>query len=337
MTSTFWRNAWRYRARAYRHTFWDAGTSLSHVFGVAVSLRLPARLVLGYADASVNALLGVDGEREAVVAVCALGHGASAPPPPAHVDPITHPTESLSHREVTFADIPRMHAASCLGSGEDAATWRSAPLRRTLPPAQRSVIPLEPFALDRLPQAPIEEVILARRSRRRYDTDRPITFEQFSTVLDRSARGFAADCLALDSPPVHDQYLIVNAVAGLAPGIYLHRVQERTIEPLRSGDYRADAAHLAFDQSYAGDAHVNSYYLTELSPVLATYGNRGYRLAQLEAALYAGRLHLAAEALGLGAVGSTSFDNEVVDFFSPRAADASFMFVTVFGARRRRV
>jgi nitroreductase len=81
---------------------------------------------------------------------------------------------------------------------------------------------------------------------------------------------------------------------------------------------------------------VNSYYLTELSPVLATYGNRGYRLAQLEAAIYAGRLHLVAEALGLGAVGSTSFDDEVVDFFSPRAADASYMFITVFGARRRR-
>jgi hypothetical protein len=51
--------------------------------------------------------------------------------------------------------------------------------------------------------------------------------------------------------------------------------------------------------------------------------------------LHAGRLHLAAQALGLGAVGSTSFDDEVVDFFSPRAANASYMLITVFGARRR--
>ena len=336
MTSTFWRNAFRYRARAYRHAFWDAGTALAHVLGVAASLHLPARLVLGFADQAVNALLGVDGEREAAVAICSLGHGLSAPSPPAHLHPIAHPTEPLSQREVTFADIPRMHAASCLSSGEDAAAWRGAPLRRTLPPAQGNVIPLEPRALDGLPQAPIEEVILARRSVRHYDTDRPITFEHFSTALDRSARPFAADCLALDSPPLHDNYLIVNTVAGLSPGIYLHRTREGTIEPLRSGNYRDDAAHLAVDQSYAADAHVNSYYLTELGPVLATYGNRGYRLAQLEAALYAGRLHLAAQALGLGAVGSTSLDDEVVAFFSPRAADASYMFITVFGARRRR-
>jgi SagB-type dehydrogenase family enzyme len=37
ITSTFWRNAFRYRARAYRHTFWDAGTSLANVLGVAAS------------------------------------------------------------------------------------------------------------------------------------------------------------------------------------------------------------------------------------------------------------------------------------------------------------
>jgi SagB-type dehydrogenase family enzyme len=336
MTSTFWRNAWRYRARAYRHTFWDAGTSLSNVLGVAASLQLPACLVLGFADNAVNALLGVDGEREATIVLCSLGRGAPAPAAPAHLHPVAHPTEPVSRREVTFAEIPRMHAASSLGSGEEAAAWRRAPLRRTLPPTQSRAIALEPLADDRLPEAPIEQVILARRSSRHYDTDRPLAFELFSTVLDRSSRGFAADCLALDSPPLHDNYLIVNAVAGLEPGIYLHRAQEGAIELLRSGDYRADAAHLAFDQSYAADAHVNSYYLTELGPVLATYGNRGYRLAQLEAALYAGRLHLAAQALGLGAVGSTSFDDEVIDLFSPRAAVASYMFITVFGARRRK-
>jgi SagB-type dehydrogenase family enzyme len=334
LTSTFWRNAFRYRARAYRHTFWDAGTSLSNVLGVAASLNLPGRVVLGFADAAVNALLGVDGEREAAIAVCALGQGSHAPAPAAHLEPIEHPTEPLSSAEVTFADIPRMHAASSLASGEASATWRRTLLQRTLPRVTGSVISLEP--LDAVPDAPIEEVILARRSRRQYDTERSITFQQFSTVLDRSARGFAADCLALDSPPVHDNYLIVNAVEGLSPGIYMHRSREGTLEPLRSGNFRADAAHLAFDQVYAGRAHVNSYYLTELRPLLATYGNRGYRLAQLEAALYAGRMHLAAEALGLGAVGSTSFDDEVVEFFSPRGAGASFMFVTVFGARGRR-
>jgi nitroreductase len=228
-----------------------------------------------------------------------------------------------------------MHAASSLASGEEAAAWRSAPLHRTLSPARGATFALTPLAPDAAPRTPIEDVILGRRSRRKYETEHPITFEQFSTVLDRSSRGIPADCLAHGGPPLHDNYLIVNAVEGLEPGVYLHRVQDRKVELLRAGQYRSDAAHLAFDQEYAGDAHVNSYYLTELGPVLEVYGNRGYRVAQLESALYAGRLHLAAEVLGLGAVGSTAFDDEVIEFFGPRAAAASFMFITVFGARRR--
>src|SRR5262249_54132616 len=49
-TSTFWRNAWRYQERAYRHVYWDAGTLLANVLAVAASEDLPARIVLGYAD-----------------------------------------------------------------------------------------------------------------------------------------------------------------------------------------------------------------------------------------------------------------------------------------------
>jgi SagB-type dehydrogenase family enzyme len=343
MTSTFWRNAWRYKARAYRHTFWDTGTSLANFLAVAASLDLPTRVVLGYADAAVNALLGVDGEREAAVAVCAVGRVASTPvkgtgarAAEADVPSIAHATEPVSRAEVTFASIPRMHDASSLSDGDEAADWRRQPLRRNPASPQQEPIPLAPLSDERLPSAPIEDVILARRSTRHYDTQHPTSFDLFSTVLDRSVRGFSADCLAAGASPLHDGYLIVSAVEGLTPGVYLHRATEGSIEPLRSGDFRAEAAHLAFDQQYAADAHVNSYYLTDLGPVLERYGNRGYRFAQLEAALYAGRLYLAAQALGLGAVGSTSFDDEVVDFFSPRAAGASYMFVTVFGARRRR-
>ena len=73
MTSTFWRNAWRYRERAYRHTYWDAGTSLSHILAVAASAHVATELVFGYADPLVNALLDVDGVRESTVALVALG------------------------------------------------------------------------------------------------------------------------------------------------------------------------------------------------------------------------------------------------------------------------
>jgi SagB-type dehydrogenase family enzyme len=182
---------------------------------------------------------------------------------------------------------------------------------------------------------PIEEIISKRRSTRHYDTGTPIPFDAFSTLLDRSARGFASDCLAPAAPPLHDQYLIVNSVESLQPGVYRLHPGRSAIELIRQGEFRPHAQRLAVDQAYAADAHVNSYYLAELDPVLQRYGNRGYRVAQLEASLYGSRLHLGTHALGLGAVGSTSFDDEVVDFFTPADTSASYMFVVVFGKRRR--
>ena len=41
-------------------------------------------------------------------------------------------------------------------------------------------------------------------------------------------------------------------------------------------------------------------------------------------------------AVGVRAVGSTSLEDEVVDFFSPRAAGSSSLLVTAFGLRRSR-
>jgi SagB-type dehydrogenase family enzyme len=181
-----------------------------------------------------------------------------------------------------------------------------------------------------------EDLIRKRRSTRNYDTEVAIGFDAFSTLVDRASRGVATDCLASNALPLHDQYLIVNRVEGLETGVYRVHPDRQAIELVRPGTFRAEAQRLAVDQAYAGDAHVNSYYLADLDPVLAHYGNRGYRVAQLEAALYGSRLHLATHALGLGAVGSTSLDEEVVEFFTPGNADASYLFVVVFGKRRRR-
>ena len=335
MTSTFWRNAWRYKGRAYRHTFWDAGTTMANLLSVAASIELPTRIVLGYADGAVNDLLGVDGQREATIALCAVGRTERPAPTSPALEPLDYPVRAISPREVEFPVIGMLHQASMLPSGAGAAAWRAEPLRRTPATPAGPATALQPLATNDLPEIRIEEVIFKRRSTRNYDTDVEIPFDAFSTLLDRSSRGFAADCLASDALPLHENYLIVNGVAGIEPGVYRHHPRRGEVEQIRTGNFRQKAQWLAVDQEYAGHAHVNSYYLTRLDPVLERYGNRGYRLAQLEPAIYAGKLHLGTHMLGLGAVGSTSLDDEVVDFFSPPAEGSSYMFVVVFGKRRR--
>ena len=335
MTSTFWRNSWRYRERAYRHAFWDAGTSLSHILAVAASANVGTRLVFSYSDSAVNALLDVEGCRESTVALVALGHSDAAPPPAPAFGALDLPTRRLSPAEVTWHAITDVHEASSLGSGADAAAWRARRWRRPAPEPTGELIELRPLPVDRLDPRPVEQLIFRRRSTRNYDTDVEIGFDAFSTLLDRSTRGVASDVLT-PGAPLTDLYLIVNAVEGLTPGIYLHHPQHGAVELIRAGTFREEATRIAADQRYAGNAHVNLYYLAHLPSILDRYGDRGYRLAQLEGALHAGKLHLGTHALGLGAVGSTSFDDEVIDFFSPHAAGKDYMFVTVFGKRRRK-
>src|SRR4029453_11399857 len=74
---SFWRNSWKYRARTYRHSFWDAGTILANLLAAANARTLPAHLAIGFADDLVNTLLDVDTNRE--VALFLVGLGAEAP------------------------------------------------------------------------------------------------------------------------------------------------------------------------------------------------------------------------------------------------------------------
>src|SRR5262245_3615477 len=53
-TGTYWRNAWKYRARTYRHFGWDNGTILANLLAMTAALQIPSRVVLGFVDSEVN-------------------------------------------------------------------------------------------------------------------------------------------------------------------------------------------------------------------------------------------------------------------------------------------
>jgi hypothetical protein len=242
------------------------------------------------------------------------------------------PIRPYSARTVTFPEIGRLHRASSLASGQAAARWRNGTPAAIERPAGEEGIQLDPLASGDLPRASIGDVILGRRSTRHFAA-RPVPFDLFSTALDRAGRPIDVDWPG-GAPPPFAIYLIVNAVERVPAGVYRFHPALGQIEALRLGDERAMAVQLAARQRYVGAAGVNVYYLTNLERLLSQAGERGYRVAQLLSALSASRLHLAASALGLGAVGSTSADDEVVAFFEPHWLDA-YLFVTVFGVPAR--
>src|ERR1700693_5415824 len=79
-TATYWRNAWKYQDRTYRHFGWDNGTLLANLLAVGTALGLPAKVVCGFVDDTVTALLDVDPQREVAFSLLPLGYGSDLPP-----------------------------------------------------------------------------------------------------------------------------------------------------------------------------------------------------------------------------------------------------------------
>jgi SagB-type dehydrogenase family enzyme len=330
-TCTSWRNAWKYRARAYRHCFWDAGTLLANAFAVMAALSIPTRLVAGFIDAEVNRLLDLDTAREVALALVPLGFqvsevaGAVVSSPPLHLT-----TVQLSKTEVQYPSIGAMHAASSLLTEEEVRTWRGAALRVRADEPTGQLFPLLRVPDVELSPAPLESVIRRRGSTRHFARE-PITFAQLSALLVRATRGTRADFLTPAEASLTEIYLIVNAVDGLPPGAYVLHRDRLMLELLHEGNFRREAGYLGLGQQLPADASVNIYCLTDLAAVLSCFGNRGYRAAQLEAAIIGGKCYLAAYGLDLGATGLTFFDDDVTEFFSPHAAGKSVMFLTAVG------
>lgn len=331
-TSVFWRNAWKYAARAYRHAYWDVGTMLPNTLAVAAAAGVAARLVLAFADAAVADLLGLDLERESAIALVAVGRGAPAPASAPAAAPLRLPTEPYSAREIDFPLIREAHRATLLASGEAAADWRAAATDEPETPPAGPLIPL-PLTAGALPQEPIEAVILRRGSTRRFARE-PIALDALAVLLDRATRGLPSDALGTAGIPFNQAYLIANGVAGLPPGAYrYHRTGHALalLRPVPEAVARVQAARLALDQALGGDAAVDVFFLADLDRVLAARGGRGYRLAHLAAALVAGRLYLGAYALGLGATGLTFYDDETAHFFAPDAGWPIVTFLIAIG------
>jgi len=334
--STFWRNAWKYQSRAYRHCYWDNGTILANLLAAAAARKIPAKVVLGFVDAAVNQLLGLDSQREAPISLVAVGEASPrriglSPP----LEPLALEITALSKKEVEYPAMRAMNEASSLESEEEVVAWREGTEKaegKRIKDNDESddrhfaLTPLEDAAM---PQDTIEDVIVRRGSTREFSRE-SITFTQLAMMLERATRGIQADFVTTGEL-LNDLYLIVHAVEGLPSGAYVYRRQERALELLKAGDFRREAGYLGLGQEIPADCSANVYFLADLKKILQRFGNRGYRAAQLEAAIMGGKLYLAAYAQRLGASGLTFFDDDVTEFFSPHAAGKSVMFLVAVG------
>jgi len=336
-TSEWWRNAWKYRERTYRHAFWDSGTILANLLAVAHGSGHRAEVVAGFADDPVVSLLGLDPEEEAPVALAPVGSGtptqggAEAPA----VDPID-PAVVRSSDPVEYPLVPDAWRQSRLDDGPVVRAWREQFASESADTSLGASIPadwleLDPVDAETASARPVGATIERRGSLREYSHD-PVSARKFATVLDRALGGVPTDCFGASAlAGLVDVYCLVHAVEGIEQGVYEYHPGACALERVGDTD-RETAGQLALGQGVVGDAAVNVYLVADVDAVVERFGNRGYRLAQLEAGIDLGRLYLATYAhLGLGGRGFTFFDGQVADYLAPHADGQTPMTLFAFG------
>jgi SagB-type dehydrogenase family enzyme len=337
-TSISWRSTWKYRDRAYRYHFWDNGMILANALAMSAAHELPSEIVMGFVDADVNKLIGVDGRQEFALSLFALGHSDEALPETSRIKElgeIDYEVVPISRSPVDYPSIREAHAASSVGSAEEVRDWRCA----VRDAGGRGIVG-EPYPLAQIPGErastdTIENVIQRRASTRRF-ARKTMPFSDISAIIDHATRGIPADFLPRDAAPINELYAIVNRVEGLPAGAYFYQRADRELELLKPGDFSEKAAYLTLDQELGGDASVTFFMMADLKLTLDAYGNRGYRAAQMEAGLIGGKIYLASYALRRGATGLTFYDDDVTEFFSPHAAGLSCTLVVSVGIPGKR-
>ena len=358
-TSFAWRNAWKYQARSYRHWFWDSGVIAANLLATTYAMRLPTRIITGFLDDTVNQLLCVEDQREAAIAMAAIGAGSSkdtiAPSQQENevdrISPLSIPKiRVLSKRgEINYPEIWELNQVSKLTSKQEIEGWISNAHRhhQLLSAASHRFqdrgtdsdnIIITPNELEEgvKNSRSLKETILWRGSSRRFARSN-ISLTTLKTILYNSSRAVPMDIFR-DGNSLLGIYFIANGVDDLTPGAYFYNrngsvtSSNTSIEKIKEiASSRNISGYLCLGQSLFRDASVVFFLMTDLQAVLRSLGNRGYRASQFEAGIIAGKIYLAAYALGIGASGSTFFDDAVTEAFSPHASNKSTMIAVGVG------
>jgi SagB-type dehydrogenase family enzyme len=329
MSAIYWRSEWKYRARAYRYCYWDAGTILANLLAAAAAEEISAEVITAFEDPALEALLGIDGEREGMIALVALGRTdePTAPSPP--IEPLTLETIPLSSNEVAYPDLVKIHRESRLVTAEEVGAVSAAKIDSVQHSSSANVLHLETITSEE--SAGLGETILRRGSSRAFAQE-AITAEELATIMAASSEHPQADF-----PALTETYLIVNAADGMEAGAYYYDRHARAFEMLKAGNFRGEAGYLCLEQPLGMDCSALVVYMAELERALRAFGNRGYGDAHLEAGILGGRAYLAAYSIGRGATGLTFYDDDTTKFFEPHATGKSPLLMVAIGIPRHAI
>ena len=336
ISTIFYRTKWKYRERGYRYVLLDTGHAAENLTLTARALGLGSYSIGTFLDDGINGMLGIDGIKEAVVYINAIGKKAAGEDTGGSEDRPLSPSEASSvkrlEKGLSIAEL--MHESGKLGSLKETG--------RKTPPGKETTYKSYPEAkMIRLPGRlskqgmDVDNAIRKRRSVREY-SGKPMSKLELSRLL-YSAYGRIKDKVpgravwSIEGLYPIEVYAVVNNVEGIKPGVYHYNVPEHSLELLDEGDYRSRIVKASLGQRFVGNANV-AIIQTAVFDRVKSYGDRGYRYTHLDSGAIGENIYLEAASLGLGACGvGAFFDDKVNNILGIDGINEAAIYITSVG------
>lgn len=330
LSSIFWREAWKYRDRAFRYCHHDLGHAMAAVCEALAGLGHTPQYRHRFDDAAIAERFGLTDSDE-----CPGVLIGTSPWEPfdwgsaSHTMPqFTGQPNALSEDAIAYSSIEQVYEAT--------RTAIPQPASLPDPPALREG---EGVALNRVTHSRDDLWTLIRRRRSGVDFDGQTELDaaELGAILYRATESYPGDVADFRHGEggnflVH-LFLYVHRVNGIQPGVYYYDRRSHTLFVVEYGDARRAAAGLSLGQAIAADSAFAVSMIADFPRAVSLWGERAYRAVHLEAGAIGQGLYLGAEAVGVQGTGiGAFFDDDVNRFLKlPSGMEVIYHF-TVGGA-----
>ena len=312
----FGKSTAKYGDLGYRLCALDAGALIGQILTLAEGSGLQATVRYQFLDQGLEDLLGTGAAHEGVYGVITIDANEARA-----TDPAASLGEPASPRGPDPLEVPAplgenlpLDPASVAGQLHRAS--RICDPASLIPPGSMRQITTQAIAsLDSLALAPSTLDLMVglhtRRSSMGYFTPHKLTFRQFSALAATAGAGYANDI----DPGPHaltsvQLFCAVNRVEDMPPGVYRYAPHRHTAELVRAADLHDELQAAALPAAPFNLAHVSLsiYAVGHYERGYSVYGDRWYRMQNMEAGIVLQRLHLASAALGLACRANLGYD-----------------------------
>ncbi len=318
LTSIAWREAWKYRDRAYRYCLHDIGHAWQALALAGRAMGCESFAIGNFVDDEISARCLLNEDEWPMLIVTLQGPSI---PVISRETPKTvlyrGEANQLSEEKISYLRIEKIHRATkLLAAAKEISDCSSRDDSSSCP----DTLKMNDSGRIELPPPPstsstFGDVVRTRRSALDFrGGEEFMSLAQLSTLLSSTAKPFFAD---FATHRFVQLYLYVHRVNGLEPGVYRYWPEHARLERIKLRDQRLVAAALSLGQDLAGNSCVTFSMIGNFEKATQIYGDRGYRYVHFEAGAIGQRMYLAAEALGLRATGiGAFFDDDVHKYLS---------------------